>query len=265
MALGIVIVHRVLEPLGRPEVGQARDRQRQALAATRVAAGKGRPVPRGKRSGPGHRHLFAPHGGIRALVSKMLSTPLLAGALLTAIRSAIRSAMSDLFICFPLANSDLPIPQVRYGATSAYHKLSLLTITVWTNSPCVRNPLGRYPPQRCHRLHGPVFARDEGFDLGLALAHEAQCHRLHPSGRPALAVPAARLPRWVNRHPPRGFVPRSAGRYTKPRGSPLLTTGTTSAVPLRGRVDEVVTDPRPPVALRMRIAAHLPRRSGRGR
>ena len=47
-------------------------------------------------------------------------------------------------------------------------------------------------------------------------------------------MPAARLPRWVNRYPPRGFTPRSAGRYTKPRGSPLLTTGTTSAVPLRG-------------------------------
>ena len=47
-------------------------------------------------------------------------------------------------------------------------------------------------------------------------------------------MPAARLPRWVNRYPPRGFAPRSAGRYTKPRGSPLWTTGTTSAVPLRG-------------------------------
>ena len=47
-------------------------------------------------------------------------------------------------------------------------------------------------------------------------------------------MPAARLPRWVNRYPPRGFAPRSAGRYTKPCGSPLLTTGTTSAVPLRG-------------------------------
>ena len=40
--------------------------------------------------------------------------------------------------------------------------------------------------------------------------------------------------RRFNRYPPRGFAPRSAGRYTKPRGSPLLTTGTTSAVPLRG-------------------------------
>ena len=48
------------------------------------------------------------------------------------------------------------------------------------------------------------------------------------------AVPAARLPRWANRDPPRGFAPRSARRHTKPRGSPLLTTGTTSAVPLRG-------------------------------
>ena len=47
-------------------------------------------------------------------------------------------------------------------------------------------------------------------------------------------MPAARLPRWANRDPPRGFAPRSAGRYTKPRGSPLLTTGTTSAVSLRG-------------------------------
>ena len=47
-------------------------------------------------------------------------------------------------------------------------------------------------------------------------------------------MPAARLPRWANRYPPRGFAPRSARRYTKPRGSPLLTTGTTSAVPLRG-------------------------------
>ena len=64
------------------------------------------------------------------------------------------------------------------------------------------------------------------------------CHRRsHP--RSACKIdpperPAARLPRWVNRYPPRGFAPRSAGRYTKPRGSPLLTTGTTSAVPLRG-------------------------------
>ena len=47
-------------------------------------------------------------------------------------------------------------------------------------------------------------------------------------------MPAARLPRWANRYPPRGFAPRSARRYTKPRGSPLLTTGTTSAVTLRG-------------------------------
>ena len=47
-------------------------------------------------------------------------------------------------------------------------------------------------------------------------------------------MPAARLPRWANRYPPRGFAPRSARRYTKPRGSPLLATGTTSAVPLRG-------------------------------
>ena len=47
-------------------------------------------------------------------------------------------------------------------------------------------------------------------------------------------MPAARLPRWANRYPPRGFAPRSARRYTKPRGSPLLTTGTTSAVSLRG-------------------------------
>ena len=48
------------------------------------------------------------------------------------------------------------------------------------------------------------------------------------------AVPAARLPRWVNPYLPRGFAPRTARRYTKPLGSPLLTTGTTSAVPLRG-------------------------------
>ena len=40
--------------------------------------------------------------------------------------------------------------------------------------------------------------------------------------RPPPTVPAARLPRWVNRDPPRGFAPRSARRYTKPRGSPLL-------------------------------------------
>ena len=36
--------------------------------------------------------------------------------------------------------------------------------------------------------------------------------------------------------PPRGFAPRSAGCYTKPRGSTLLTTGTTSAVPFRGSI-----------------------------
>ena len=48
------------------------------------------------------------------------------------------------------------------------------------------------------------------------------------------AVPATRLPRWANRHPPRGFAPRTARRYTKPREFPLLATGTTSAVPLRG-------------------------------
>ena len=34
----------------------------------------------------------------------------------------------------------------------------------------------------------------------------------------------------------RGFAPRTARRYTKPLGSPLLTTGTTSAVPLRGSI-----------------------------
>ena len=31
----------------------------------------------------------------------------------------------------------------------------------------------------------------------------------------------------VNRDPPRGFAPRSARRYTKPRGGSLLTTGAT--------------------------------------
>ena len=35
------------------------------------------------------------------------------------------------------------------------------------------------------------------------------------------------MTRWVNRHPPRAFAPRNAGRCTKPPGSPLLTTGTT--------------------------------------
>ena len=58
--------------------------------------------------------------------------------------------------------------------------------------------------------------------------------RFKNAPEPAPAVPAARLPRWANRYPPRGFAPRSARRYTKPRGSPLLATGTTSAVPLRG-------------------------------
>ena len=53
---------------------------------------------------------------------------------------------------------------------------------------------------------------------------------------PAQAVPAARLPRWVNPYLPCGFAPRTAKRYTKPHGSPLLTTGTTSAVPLRGSI-----------------------------
>ena len=62
--------------------------------------------------------------------------------------------------------------------------------------------------------------------------NEAGASRTAPD--PVPAVPAARLPRWANRDPPRDFAPRNAGRYTKPRGSPLLTTGTTSAVPLRG-------------------------------
>ena len=53
---------------------------------------------------------------------------------------------------------------------------------------------------------------------------------------PAQAVPAARLPRCVNPYLPRGFAPRIARRYTRPLGSPLLTTGTTSAVPLRGSI-----------------------------
>ena len=39
--------------------------------------------------------------------------------------------------------------------------------------------------RRGHRLHGPVFLRNEGLDLGLARADEAQRHRLHPPGRPA--------------------------------------------------------------------------------
>ena len=41
--------------------------------------------------------------------------------------------------------------------------------------------------------------------------------------------------------------------------------GTGSAQYHRGRVGGVVTEPRPSVAVGMRIAAHPPRRSGRGR
>ena len=49
-------------------------------------------------------------------------------------------------------------------------------------------------------------------------------------------MPAARLPRWVNRHLPRGSAPRIARRYAEPRGALLLTTGTTSTgVNLRRR------------------------------
>ena len=72
------------------------------------------------------------------------------------------------------------------------------------------------PPLRDHRDRQRELALQEPFIV-----------RRRPSPRPG-------LPRWANRHPPRGFAPRSAERYTKPRGSPLLTTGTTSAVPLRG-------------------------------
>ena len=62
----------------------------------------------------------------------------------------------------------------------------------------------------------------------------AGASRTAPDRMPA--VPAARLPRWVNPYLPRGFAPRTARRYTKPLGSPLLTTETTSAVPLRGSI-----------------------------
>ena len=40
-------------------------------------------------------------------------------------------------------------------------------------------------------------------------------------------MPAARLPRWVNRHLPRGSAPHIARRYAEPRGALLLTTGAT--------------------------------------
>ncbi len=63
-----------------------------------------------------------------------------------------------------------------------------------------------------------------------------RCRRLAKDWEKSIASAQAWILVAHNRHPPRGFAPRSAGRYTKPRGSPLLTTGTTSAVPFRGSI-----------------------------
>ena len=102
-----------------------------------------------------------------------------------------------------------------------------------------------------HRHHQPRFRR-----MALRLRRPQDDHRAARPPDPPLrdhrdrqrelalqeplltrqAVPAARLPRWVNPYLPRGFAPRTARRYTKPLGSPLLTTETTSAVPLRGSI-----------------------------
>ena len=102
-----------------------------------------------------------------------------------------------------------------------------------------------------HRHHQPRFRR-----MALRLRRPQDDHRAARPPDPPLrdhrdrqrelalqeplltrqAVPAARLPRWVNPYLPRGFAPRTARHYTKPLGSPLLTTETTSAVPLRGSI-----------------------------
>ena len=77
-------------------------------------------------------------------------------------------------------------------------------------------PRSSHPPLRDHR--------DRQRELAL---QEPILTRNRPRLRPG-------CPGGPTGTPHAASLPRSARRYTKPRGSPLLATGTTSAVPLRG-------------------------------
>ena len=121
--------------------------------------------------------------------------------------------------------------------------------------PCREPCPGR---RRDHRLHGPVFLRDESLDLRLARADEAQRHRLHPPGRPAprrLAphqrrqpVPhqvVERAPRLLRAHQVHVQAARARHRRAHPLGRDLA-----EGDPLDRLVSERVLLPEP--------AQHLP-------
>ena len=78
------------------------------------------------------------------------------------------------------------------------------------------------PPLRDHRDRQRELALQEPLLTGRRPCLRPAC----PGGSTGLTYTSS----------PRGFAPRTARRYTKPLGSPLLTTGTTSAVPLRGSI-----------------------------
>ena len=95
------------------------------------------------------------------------------------------------------------------------------------------HPQGRARPPLQRRRPGQPISRPRSAPVARAApptgppiiarssrpATRAGASRTDPDPPPA--VPAARLTRWVHRHPPRGFASRNARRYTKPRGGPV--------------------------------------------
>ena len=125
------------------------------------------------------------------------------------------------------------LPFAQAGGQLLFHLMSRLyerTSIVMHHQPRLRRMAGRLRrPQDDHSPARPSHPslrdhRDRQRELAL---QEPLLTRRRPCLRPG-------CPGGPTGTPPRGFAPRSAGRYTKPRGSPLLATGTTSAVPLRG-------------------------------